>query len=56
LEFRTNDFIYYRSNITSHLDRLYGDIAGRITDLEHEILLEIEKEVKIISELLTHRS
>jgi hypothetical protein len=44
-KFETKDAIYYKSQLTSYLDETYGDISGKITDIEHEILLEIEAEV-----------
>lgn len=47
IKFETKDCYYFKSNLTSKLDEGFGDIAGQIADIEHEILLQIENEVFI---------
>ena len=37
--------IYYKNEITSSLDRDYGDLSARITDVENAIFREISKQI-----------
>jgi hypothetical protein len=45
-KFETKESIYFKSDITNYLDGYYGDVGGKIIDIEHEILLELEDEVR----------
>lgn len=44
-QFHSTEMIYYKNEITSRLDRDYGDLSARITDVENAIFREISKQI-----------
>lgn len=44
-QFHSSEMIYFKNEITNSLDRDYGDLSARITDIENAIFREISKQI-----------
>ena len=44
-QFHNKDMIYYKNDITINLDKLYGDLAGKLTDCENTLYRAIAKQI-----------
>ena len=44
-QFHNKEMIYYKNDITINLDKLYGDLAGKLTDCENTLYRAIAKQI-----------